>query len=265
MEAFDLLNSFGEGSAGRRLQALIDGEGRQVGDTALWRPGAEAFRLVGAIVFPPPDGGHGTSELRLRMLIGVLQDEVLPQVAARLAGEDQGALALGPGDFPSSVLKLLDRLDACTIPSTADSGSRIALRLAAAAAVLIRIEQAVLASDRSIEGLAQQVKRGLLPGLSLPQIHLEIGALEQRIRADAPLGALLERMQVAVKQRAQAGGNARAAGFSRMKAFIEAEWAHHGNGYPSKADFARIYARRLQNEFQDSVDPRTIVAWLKGR
>ena len=80
-------------------------------------------------------------------------------------------------------------------------------------------------------------------------------------------GAILFLIKIAqsaiTTQKARENALRRTAKYDPAKKFVIAEWAKNKGGCKSKEDFARLYARRVKQEFQIEVTERTIArGWL---
>ena len=83
------------------------------------------------------------------------------------------------------------------------------------------------------------------------------------------MGLLLDLVEAKyASSRASESALKKSAKYLPAKKFVLTEWAKDKGGFASKAEFARVFAKRVLNEFDVNVTPGTIaISWLpkKGR
>lgn len=276
MQAYDLEKSFEKGQLGCEHKALYDAAGNKVGSIALWEAGADAYHLLQSKFASPTEDSGSVADIDARfkvmqqMVAQYLDEEVAVALREDTASERHRTAALSwkSLDLPSKALFLLELLDAGQAPRAERPGFYDFLRITAAVALLMRLNDAILSQDRptTIDAVAARAKRQDLEaeiGLTTEQSIMAVATFRRVIHAEHSASGLLREARKQSVDRARAGALARAAAFKEARAFAEAEWRKYRADYKAnRSAFARDYARIIANELHIKVKERTICEWL---
>lgn len=277
MQAYDLEKSFEKGQPGFEQKALYDAAGNKVGSSALWEAGADAFNLLQSRFARTTDDPVSVAvfDIRYEVMRDVVAQYLDGEVVAALR-EHRGskrhqvaAQSWSTLELPSKALFLLELLDAGLAPHAQRAGFYDFLRIVAAVALLMRLDCAIFAQERAqtIDALAARAKRHSTAGervqLGDDQPIMDVATFRRVLMSEHSVATLLRDLRKQFGERARAGAHARAAGYRRARAFVEAEWTEHRAAYSgNKSEFARHYARRIAKEMEVKVKDRTICEWL---
>jgi hypothetical protein len=214
-----LKKAFEAGQPGFDQKALYDAAGNKVGSSALWEAGADAYYLLQSKLVPEKDGPGPAApfDIQFEVMQHMVAQYLDGEVAAAL-GEDPtreryrtAAQSWGTLDLPSKALFLLELLDAGRAPRAQAAGFYDFLRIIAAVALLMRLDDAIFAQDRlqTIDAVAARAKRHAAGGekveLGGEQSIMDVATFRRVMKAERSVSAILRELRKNFADRARAG------------------------------------------------------------